>query len=148
MRDEYDFKSLRIHRLGPGRQCSRQRDGQKLMDEPAQPAERKYRLNFKQNVTISVGIDLNEETIQKLKLDKDDINRFIQDRQEKIVEAASRAAGKKIVELLQAYAEEFCVPISDAYRAIGLDGLLEARERYQREFGDVPDDEPGEEKDI
>ena len=100
-----------------------------------------HRLTFKQAVNISVSIDLNDEVAEKLKLNTDDINQFIQDRREKIVEAAHKAAGRKIVELLQAYAEEFVVPISDAYKALGPEALLEARERYGREFGDVPDDD-------
>jgi hypothetical protein len=89
-----------------------------------------HRLTFSQTVNLSVGIDLNDEVAEKLKLRTDDINRFLGDRRGQIIEEAQKAAGRKIVELLQAYAEEFVVPVSNAYEMLGPAAIAEAKQRW------------------
>jgi hypothetical protein len=89
-----------------------------------------HRLTFDQTVKLSVSIDLNDEVAEKLKLKTDDITRFLEDRRGKIIEAANQAAGRKIVGLLQAYAEEFVVPVSKAYDNLGSDAIAEAKRRW------------------
>src|SRR5689334_16338404 len=101
-----------------------------------------HRLTFKQTVDMSVSIDLNDEVAEMLKLKTDEINIFIQNRRELIIEAANKAAGRKIVELLQAYAEEFVVPVSKAYEMLGPERLMEARRRWDEMNSDgEPEDE-------
>src|SRR5437763_3749961 len=100
-----------------------------------------HRLTFKQTVDMSVSIDLNDQVAEKLKLNTDDINIFIQNRRELITEAANKAAGRKIVELLQAYAEEFIVPVSKAYELLGTEAMLDAKRRWDEMNSDRPESE-------
>lgn len=97
-----------------------------------------HHLTFKQTAEFNVSIDLNDEVAEKLKLDTEAVNRYLERNRDQIVEAAQKAGGRKIVELLQAYAEEFVVPASSAWDILGQDAKQKAQERWDREFG--PDD--------
>jgi hypothetical protein len=81
-------------------------------------------------VKLSVSIDLNDEVVAKLSMHTDDINRYIESHRGQIVEAAQAASGKKIVQLLQAYAEEFVVPASRAEELLGPEAMADAKRRW------------------
>lgn len=102
-------------------------------EEPKNPdsAPPTHRLTFNQTVKLTVSIDLNDEVAEKLSLQTDDINRFLEDHRGRIFDAAQKAAGREIVELLQAYAEEFVVPASKAIELLGPDVLRKALERHR-----------------
>ena|SRR5258708_7605822 len=101
-----------------------------------------HRLTFKQTAEFNVSIDLNDDVAEKLKLDTEAVNRYLERNRDQIVEAAQKAGGRKIVELLQAYAEEFVVPASSAWDILGQDAKREAQERWDREFGDSEPSNP------
>jgi len=94
-----------------------------------------HRLTFDQTVKITVSIDLNDEVAEKLKLHTDDINQFLADRRGKIVEAANKAAGREIVDLLQAYAEEMVGSRAQAEQILGPEEMAKAKKRYDEMFG-------------
>lgn len=106
-----------------------------------------HRLTFDQTVKLTVSIDINDEVAEILSLEKDGINRFLEAKRGQIFEAAQQAAGLKIVELLQAYAEEFVVPVSKAEELLGPERMADARERYRllsKSSGDAEDARPEE----
>ena len=67
------------------------------------------RVTFDKTVRITVSIDINDDVAHRLKMHPGAIDRFLENRFDDIVKVASDAAGVKIRELLQAYAEEFTV---------------------------------------
>ena len=68
-----------------------------------------HRVTFEKTLKLTVSIDINDDVAEMLKIRPGEIDRFLANRYDVIFDAANDAAGKKIAELLQAYAEEFAV---------------------------------------
>jgi hypothetical protein len=68
-----------------------------------------HRLTYSRTVKLTVSIDINDDIARVLKIRPGEIDRFLDNRHDVIFDAAKAAAGQKIAELLQAYAEEFTV---------------------------------------
>lgn len=68
-----------------------------------------HRVTYTRTVKLTVSIDINDHVARALALSAIEIDRFLENRQDVIFDAAREAAGEKIKELLQAYAEEFVV---------------------------------------
>ena len=66
-----------------------------------------HRVTYSRTVKLTVSIDLNDDVARAMAIRPAEIDRFLDNRQDVIFDAAQAAAGEKIKELLQAYAEEF-----------------------------------------
>jgi hypothetical protein len=66
-----------------------------------------HRLTYTRTIKLSVRMDINDEAAARFQIAPEAIDRYLDNRQEEIIQVASAAAGAKIIELLQAYAEEF-----------------------------------------
>ena len=66
-----------------------------------------HRLTYTRTVQLTVSIDINDFVAEILRVKSTEIDRFLDNRKDAIFNAASDAAGDKIKELLQGYAEEF-----------------------------------------
>jgi hypothetical protein len=73
-----------------------------------------HRVTYSRTVKLTVSIDVNDDVARLLAVSAAEIDRFLDNRQDVIFDAAQKAAGAVIEELLRGYAEEFTPGLSDA----------------------------------